>query len=355
MIGNNRHSDRTFVSEHICGRLAPSAGHADARPLSRPPAFTLATSLSLPLDIVPPLFPRVPSLFFIPVPSCSLVHVHPMSYSLGLLSRSSLLSSPFPFVSARPPLFSRHCSSFHASLSAVVHKPPSHAARSVLIESTTRSPPRRRVHLRILLALTFHPFRRSISVSIRFETALYFSLSLYFVPFFSPSFSLSPAFSFSDQRFFARRLCSVWCVRYVGYTSYNRACAYVCTQVVLLALISLRGNARVRIASIAFMGEKKWADVSSALVTAACKYAATEHAHAPRVHWVSGGTSPVSFCFLFVSAPAFRIYLPVIRFAARYNTRPASDGCDSCVVAAPPLLQSCISFSLHTFQTFSAC
>jgi len=85
MIGNNRHSDRTFVSEHICGRLAPSAGHAAALflSLSRPPALTLARSLTPSRYLVPPLFP-----FFIAVPPRSRVRIRPIPRSLALSRRS---------------------------------------------------------------------------------------------------------------------------------------------------------------------------------------------------------------------------------------------------------------------------
>lgn len=265
MIGNNRHSDRTFVSEHICGRLAPSAGHADARLLARPPSF----SPSRPLSLAPSRYRSSslssPYLLSFSTPAFfSLAHPRPPYAvpSRSLLSRSSLLPSPFPFVSARPPLlFSRRCSSFEASLSAAVHNHPP-AARSVLVELAARSPPRHRAHLRILLARALHPFRRSVSVSIRSETALSifpsFSLprlaSLFPRPLFRspPVCFLSPTNAFSLDVYVSP---GVW---YAGRTSYKRAGAYVCAQAVLLAPVSRRGeNARVRIASIRVHGEKK--------------------------------------------------------------------------------------------------
>lgn len=109
--------------------------------------------------------------------------------------------------------------------------------------------------------------------------------------------------SFSDQRSSARHLYIAWCL--VCWTIHHTS-AHVC-------VVDRPSRAhpcedrpsrpRQRVCADRFdmrCAKKKWADVSSALVTTACKYA-----HAPRVHWVSGGTSPVSFCFLFVSVRLF--------------------------------------------------
>lgn len=162
-------------------------------------------SLSLPLDIGPPLFPRVPSLFFIPpfplARSPMSILCCTLSLSLGFLSHSSLLSSPFPFVSARPPLFSRHCSSFVASLSAAVYNHPLTLARSVLIESATRSPPRRAaacIFAFFSLSLSTLSDAPSLSLSVSVLLCIFLSLSLspFSSLFFSLSFSLCPAFFF---------------------------------------------------------------------------------------------------------------------------------------------------------------
>lgn len=241
-------------------------------------------SLSLPLDIVPPLFPRVPSLFFNPRFLLARSSASALCRTLSVSSRarpSSRVSIPVRIGASSAPL-SRRRSSFEASLSAAVRNHPP-AARSVLVEFAARSPPlRHRAHLRVLLARALHPFRRSVSVSIPFRNR-----SLFFPPFLSP---ISPPFSLA--LFFALPACflsptnafspdvyvssGVW---YAGRTSYKRAGACVCTEAVLLALVSRRGETRVfESLRYAFMGKKKWADVSSALVTAACKYAAAEGA-----------------------------------------------------------------------------
>lgn len=261
MIGNNRHSDRTFVSEHICGRLAPSAGHADARLLARPPVFTLAASLSRSLSISFLLSFLAYLLSFSTPVFFSLAHPRP---PYAVPSRSPLALVPPPVsipvrIGASSAPLSRRRSSFEASLSAAVHNHPP-AARSVLVEFAARSPLRHRAHLRILLARALHPFRRSVPVSIRSETALYFSLLFSppsRLPFPSPSFSLSPLFSFSDQRFFARRLCIVWCLVCGTYIIQARGCVRVHPGRPSRAHLAPRGDARVRIASIRVHGEKK--------------------------------------------------------------------------------------------------
>lgn len=262
MIGNNRHSDRTFVSEHICGRLAPSAGHADARLLARPPVFTLAASLSRSLSISFLLSFLAYLLSFSTPVFFSLAHPRP---PYAVPSRSPLALVPPPVsipvrIGASSAPLSRRCSSFEASLSAAVHNHPP-AARSVLVEFAARSPLRHRAHLRILLARALHPFRM-----LRLRLYSFRNCSLFFSPFLSP---ISPPFSLA--LFFALPVCflsptnafspdvyvssGVW---YAGRTSYKRAGAYVCAQAVLLALVSRRGgDARVRIASIRVHGEKK--------------------------------------------------------------------------------------------------
>lgn len=241
-------------------------------------------SLSLPLDIVPPLFPRVPSLFFNPRFLLARSSASALCRTLSVSSRarpSPPVSIPVRIGASSAPL-SRRRSSFEASLSAAVHNHPP-AARSVLVEfAIPGSPLRHRAHLRILLARALHPFRRSVPVSIRSETALYFSLLFSppsRLPFPSPSLSLSPLFSFSDQRFFARRLCIVWCLVCGTYIIQARGCVRVHPGRPSRAHLARRGETRVfESLRYAFMGKKKWADVSSALVTAACKYAAAEGA-----------------------------------------------------------------------------
>lgn len=230
---------------------------------SRPPVFTLAASLSRSLSIsfLLSFLRRTFSLFQPPFSSRSLIRVRPMPYPLGLLSRSSLLPSPFPFVSARPPLLSRVVVPLSKPLfpSAVHNHPP--AARSVLVEFAARSPLRHRAHLRILLARALHPSRRSVSVSIRSETALYFSLLFSppsRLPFPSPSLSLSPLVFFLRPTLFRStfmyRLVSG--MRDVHHTSArSRACAP--RPSFSRSSLAPRGDARVRIASIRVHGEKK--------------------------------------------------------------------------------------------------
>lgn len=235
-------------------RCAPSLSSSRFHPRS--------LSLLLPLDIVPPLFPRVSSLFFIPaVPSRSLVHVHPVPYSLDLLSRSSLVVPPLVSIPVRigassallASLFLFRSLSFR---SAVHNHPP--AARSVLVGSATA---RRRVHLRTLFARTLHPFRRSISVTIRFGTVLSIflssSLAISFSFFSRPLFLSLPIISFSDQCFFARRLCIVGCLVRGTYIIQAHVCVRVHPGHPSRAHPALRENARVRIASIRVHGEKK--------------------------------------------------------------------------------------------------
>lgn len=284
MIGNNRHSDRTFVSEHICGRLAPSAGHADARLLARPPVFTLAASLSRSLSISFLLSFLAYLLSFSTPVFFSLARPRP-PYAVPSRSPLALVPppvSPFPFVSARPPLLSRVVVPLSKPLFPPRYITTLPRLVSVLVEFAARSPLRHRAHLRILLARALHPFRRSVSVSIRSETALYFSLLFSppsRLPFPSPSFSLSPCVFFLRPTLFRPtfmyRLASG--MRDVHHTSARvRTCA---PRPSFSRSSRAAGEPRVfESLRYAFMGKKKWADVSSALVTAACKYAAAEGA-----------------------------------------------------------------------------
>lgn len=172
-------------------------------------------SLSLPLDIAPPLFSsRTFSLFHPPpprpppVPSRSFAHIRPvpiLSHPLGLLSRSSLVppfSSRLHFRSYRHVLRSSRVT---LPLSVPLFPPRRITTLSRLARSSSNplptplvtSPSRASSHS----SRARHPFRRSVSVSIRFGTPLFFSpfLSSFRFPFFpSPSFSLFSALSFSD-------------------------------------------------------------------------------------------------------------------------------------------------------------
>lgn len=190
MIGNNRHSDRTFVSEHICGRLAPSAEPADARFLSRvlprhPRALSFSLALSRSLSVSGSAsLSRAPSSLFHSRPAHSLARDHPVPLSAFLprsspdSPRVSLLSRPYR--PPRSPLFSPRLSprrfSFGASLSSAIRNHPL-ATRSVLVESP---PPTLAhcIHLHILLARALHPFSRcSAVVSVRLVTTLYFCIT----------------------------------------------------------------------------------------------------------------------------------------------------------------------------------
>lgn len=132
MIGNNRHSDRTFVSEHICIRLALFAVRA----------CSLSPSLS-------------PSLFLLPfLPSLSPI----LPLSLSLAVRSVLLASRSPVSLVR---FSRPAFSFESSLRFYPPKPPSLARTpSHLFPPPTTSflvPPLVTSLLSLLFVPPFHP------------------------------------------------------------------------------------------------------------------------------------------------------------------------------------------------------
>lgn len=101
MIGNNRHSDRTFVSEHICIRLALFAVRASSRSRSlscHPSLFLLSFLPSLsavrrsPFRRIPRLSPACPSIgqSLLCYPRC------PFSVSLHVLPSSSLEPRLFP-------------------------------------------------------------------------------------------------------------------------------------------------------------------------------------------------------------------------------------------------------------------
>lgn len=310
MIGNNRHSDRTFVSEHICGRLAPSAGHADARllslvlPLSPSRAASLFRSLSISfrLSFLAYLLSfSSPGLSFRslaharPVPVLSLsVSSRARRSSLVLPRPSSLLSS---LVSVRIGTSSALLASLFlfraASLSAAaVYNHP------LAVRSLARSlgphrirlplcpaPPRASLHSSRsrpppfpTLRLCLYPLRnRSLYFSsLSFSISLLFSRHLFRSS--RPVFFLRPMLF--RPTFMYRLVCLV-CRTYIIQP-------YVCVRVRVRVHPPGRpsrahrsrcaGDARVRIASIRVYGGKKWADVSSALVTAACKYAATEGA-----------------------------------------------------------------------------
>lgn len=351
MIGNNRHSDRTFVSEHICGRLAPSAGSADARFLSRilprspPRALRLARSFPFPLDIWFRLsFPRAflsfsPSSCSLPVPH-SLSLAHPLSLPLvppALVARlTSRRSSPRPYRPPRFPLASpRLASSFLFRSLSFQRGPRNHplATRSVLVASAPRQPPRR-VHLRILLARALHPlFDAASPLSVRLAAALHFSLPL--AP--SPPF---PRVFFARGRFlFLRPTGSLARSLYIALslvcgTYIMRGCVCVRTRsapAVLLASVP-RGRTRVCTDRFDTRSRKKNGRMYRRRLSPprvnTCRgggCARTRHACTGSVEELL----PLLSTFFFVSAGAFRIYSRVIRSAAAYNAHRASDGCGS--------------------------
>lgn len=218
-------------------------------------------SLSLPLDIVPPLFPpRTFSLFQPLVSSRSLIRVRPMPYPLGLLSRSSLLPSPFPFVSARPPLLSRVV----VPLSKPLFPPRYITTLPRLVRSSSNSPPARRLATaRIFALFSLAPSipsdapSPSLFVPKLLSIFLSFSLPHLASLFPRPLFRSPRVFSFSDQRFFARRLCIVWRLVCGTYIIQARGCVRVRPGRPSRARLAPRGDARVRIASIRVHGEKK--------------------------------------------------------------------------------------------------
>lgn len=296
-----------------------------SRPLSLAPSRYRSSSLSS----------RTFSLFQPPFSSRSLIRVRPMPYPLGLLSRSSLLSRlsiPVRIGASSAPL-SRRCSSFEASLSAAVHNHPP-AARSVLVEFAARSPLRHRAHLRILLARALHPFRRSVPVSIRSETLLSIFLSsslphlasLFPRPLFrSPRCFLSPTNAFSPDVYVSS---GVW---YAGRTSYKRAGAYVCTQAVLLALVSRAAGRR---ACSNRFDTRSWGKKNGRMYR---RRLSPRRVNTPRPRVRARATRALGqwrnfsrfFLLPFCIGPAFRIYLRVIRFAAGYNMRRASRRMDA--------------------------
>ena len=151
MIGNNRHSDRTFVSEHICIRLALFAARACSfSPSLSPslfllsflpslsPTLVLAFTSSPPSRFHPrislPLFPVLPSLskrtvlpFLFPkLPSCSLSreHLFPRSRSSFLVEPSGPRRSASSYVHPLLPslFFSSLCFVRRLSFPGLVHR-----------------------------------------------------------------------------------------------------------------------------------------------------------------------------------------------------------------------------------------
>lgn len=267
-------------------RRAPSLSDA------RPPAFTLAASLFRSLSISFRLsFLALPSLFFIPpFPLARTPTSAPCPHSLGFSSRPRR-SRP----STRPHHFRSYRHVLRSSRIAVPLSTPLFPPRYIttlsrlsLARSSSNPPPARHLaaacifaFFSLALSTLSNPPSLSLSVS---DTARYFSIPfpLRFVSFFlAPSLSLSPPVSSSDQCFFARRLCIVRCL--VCGTYIIQTCVRVRVHpgrpsrahLALMRGLETRVFGSLR---YAFMGEKKWADVSSALVTAACKSAATEGA-----------------------------------------------------------------------------
>lgn len=291
-------------------------------------------SLSLPLDIVPPLFPRVPSLFFNPRFLLARSSASALCRTLSVSSRarpSSRVTIPVRIGASSAPL-SRRCSSFEASLSAAVHNHPP-AARSVLVEFAARSPLRHRAHLRVLLARALHPFRRSVSVSIRSETALYFSLLFSppsRLPFPSPSFSLSPCVFFLRPTLFRStfmyRLASG--MRDVHHTSARvRTCAP-------RPSFSRSSRAAGRRACSNRFDTRSWGKKNGRMYR---RRLSPRRVNTPRPRVRARATRALGqwrnfsrfFLLPFCIGPAFRIYLRVIRFAAGYNMRLASRRMDA--------------------------
>lgn len=285
MIGNNRHSDRTFVSEHICGRLAPSAGHADARLL----ALVLPFSPSRPLSLAPSryrsssLSSAAPSLFFNPRFLLARSSASALYRTLSVSSRarpsSRLHSRSYRRVlrSSRASLFLFRSLSFRPRYITTLPR---------LVRSSSNSPPARRfatarIFAFFSLAPSIPPGAPSPSLFVPKPLSIFLSSSLPHLAslFPRPLFRSPRLFSFSDQRFFARRLCIVWCLVCGTYIIQARGRVRVRPGRPSRARLSRRGETRVfESLRYAFMGKKKWADVSSALVTAACKYAAAEGA-----------------------------------------------------------------------------
>lgn len=336
MIGNNRHSDRTFVSEHICGRLAPSAGHADARLLARPPVFTLAASLSRSLSISFLLSFLAYLLSFSTPVFFSLAHPRPPYAvpSRSPLALVPLLPSPFPFVSARPPLLSRVV----VPLSKPLFPPRYITTLPRLVRSSSNSlyPARRFATARIFAFFSLAPSIPSDApslslfvpkpLSIFLSSSLPHLASLFPRPLFrSPRCFLSPTNAFSPDVYVSS---GVW---YAGRTSYKRAGAYVCTQAVLLALISRAAGRR---ACSNRFDTRSWGKKNGRMYR---RRLSPRRVNTPRPRVRARATRALGqwrnfsrfFLLPFCIGPAFRIYLRVIRFAAGYNTRLASRRMDA--------------------------
>lgn len=335
MIGNNRHSDRTFVSEHICGRLAPSAGHADARLLARPPVFTLAASLSRSLSIS----------FLLSFLAYLLSFSTPVFFSLArprppyaVPSRSPLALVPPPVsipvrIGASSAPLSRRCSSFEASLSAAVHNHPpacSFGPRRIRYTRLAASPPRASSHSSRSRPPSL-PTLRPCLYSFR-------NRSLFFSPLLSPisppfslalSFALPAVFFLRPTLFrptFMYRLVSG--MRDVHHTSARvRTCAP-------RPSFSRSSRAAGRRACSNRFDTRSWGKKNGRMYR---RRLSPRRVNTPRPRVRARATRALGqwrnfsrfFLLPFCIGPAFRIYLRVIRFAAGYNMRLASRRMDA--------------------------
>lgn len=263
--------------------------------------------------------------------SASLSLFHRRSFSLSRAHPPYLALSPSAFVpvvlppSLSPSLFARIVAvSLSKLLFPLWHVTTPFATRSVLVESPSPGLSRP--------ASLRSSRSRSPPLPVIPSLLVFVLGSLFFSQcrsLFAFHLSRSPAVSLSDQRSLARR-------SYIGPCLLTSA--RVCARFRRPSRArSVRRDTRMRIAPICVTKKKgkknkHWTDVSSALVTTACKYAATDDERTRRactgsVEELLPFLSVLPFCI----GPAFRIYicaLPAL-FAAGHNTRRMSDGRDT--------------------------
>lgn len=294
-----------------------------SRPLSLAPSRYRSSSLSS----------RTFSLFQPPFSSRSLIRVRPMPYPLGLLSRSSLLPSPFPFVSARPPLLSRVV----VPLSKPLFPPRYITTLPRLVRSSSNSlcplaasPPRASSHSSRSRPPSL-PTLRPCLYSFR-------NCSLFFSPFLSP---ISPPFSLAlffalPAVFFLRPTLfrSTFMYRLVsGMRDVHHTSARVRTCAPRPSFSRSSRAAGRRACSNRF-DTRSWGKKNGRMYR---RRLSPRRVNTPRPRVRARATRALGqwrnfsrfFLLPFCIGPAFRIYLRVIRFAAGYNMRLASRRMDA--------------------------